>query len=242
MRKLKGLFAVIAALLVVLLGAWMPRLVARRQDSANENRVLFAPVEEVELVFAQTDMPRRETLAILRQGRDMVQIPEDLAALDRERVEKTLAATAQKYMEEGLLPTDGMDLSLRDCQTVLVYGREGRSNIFWLLSYADPEGKRNLTLTVDDRSGAVCAVEYTDQELELSHEQMEPVFEAFIRLYLAGLGEEFYDYPPEELLALAKRAEDGSYIATELFWELPGYGGNTVTFFVNRSGFYTYFG
>lgn len=242
MRTLKGSLAAVAAVLVVLLGAWLPRLVARRQDSANENRVLFAPVEEVELVFAQSEMRRGETLAILSQGGDMVQIPEELAALDREQVERELAAAAQEYVEDGLLPAQAIDLSLQECQTVLAYGREGRSNVFWILHYADPEGKRNLTLTVDDRSGAVCAVDYADQELELSRTQMEPVFEAFVRLYLQGLGEEFFGYPPEELLSRAKSAEDGSYIATELFWEQPGYGGNTVTLFVNRNGFYTYFG
>ena len=61
-------------------------------------------------------------------------------------------------------------------------------------------------------------------------------------LYLTGLGDEFFDYPAQQLLDGAKSAQDGSYIASELFWNTERYGESRITFFVNRTGFYTYFG
>lgn len=240
--RLKGFLALLAAAAVIALGAWMPRLVAQRQDSLNENQVLFADVEAVELEFAQSEMTRGETLAILCRGRDTVQIPEELASLKREKVERIAQATVRKYAESGILLSETAGDRVLSCAVVLIYGQEQQNNVFWQVSYGDPEGEHVINLTIDDRTGIVCAAEYIDQSYEYTPEQMETVFSSFTQLYLTGLGDEFFDYPAQQLLDGAKSAQDGSYIASELFWSTERYGESRITFFVNRTGFYTYFG
>lgn len=240
--KLKPILILLAALCIIVLGALLPQLVALRQDRQSEGQVQFSSVEGVELEFTQSDISRSETLAILARSRDAVAIPRELANLKPEKVEKIAAATVEKFRDAGILLGDIEEDSLLDAQPMLFYGLEGQSVIYWAVSFGDPFGQHSFSLTVDDRTGTVCSAEYMDGASEYEPDRMEAVLGGFCRIYLTGLGDEFSGWSVEELTKNAKSPQDKSYLATELSWSDSLYGENRITFFVNRSGFYTYFG
>jgi len=240
--KLKPILVILAAVCIVILGAMLPQLVALRQDRQSEGKVQFSSVEGVELEFTRSDISRSEALAILARSRDVVGIPRELANLKIERVEEIALGAVEKFREAGILLGDVEEDEVLDAQPMLYYGLEGQSVIYWAVSLGDPKAEHNFSLTVDDRTGTVCSVEYINGKTEYEPDRMEAVLGGFCRVYLTGLGDEFSGWSVEELTRNAKSPQDKSYLATELSWTDPLYGENRITFFVNRSGFYTYFG
>lgn len=240
--KLKHFLAIGAMVCLIVLGALLPELTARRQDAQSEGKIQFSQVESVKLEFSRSDMTCSETLAILSHSLNAVEIPRELASLKYEKVEKIAASAAEKYRDAGILLSEpGGDVVLY-CQSVLYYGRDNQSNVYWQVHYGAEDGGYRFNMFIDDRTGTICSMEYLDTKTEYEPERMEEVLQGFCRLYLTGLGEEFFDYSVEELMDNAKSPRDQSYLATELSWDDPLYGENRITFFVNRGGFYTYFG
>jgi len=240
--KLKPVLTILAALCLIVLGALLPGLVARRQERQSAGQVLFSQVEDVKLEFAaESDITHSETLAILSRYKEAVEIPRELASLKWEKVETIAASSAERLRDTGLLLCDPEGDMLLSAQTVLYYGKDNQSNIYWLIQYGDRKGSHLFSMTVDDRTGTICTMEYMDHVSEYAAEQMETILRGFCQLYLTGQGAEFFDYSVDMLMEGAKQPQDRSYLATELSWEDPRYGNNRITFFVNRSGFYTYF-
>lgn len=239
--KIKAVLALLLALVIIILGAMLPQLVGRRQDRAQEELVLFRPMSAVELEFATySNKSHSEVLALLCQSRDSVAIPQELASQKREKVVEIALDYVDKYAQAGILLSDLSADEVLSCQAWLHYGPNNQNNIYWQIQYGDKAGKHLLTMTVDDLTGTVCSVEYADTEETYAPDNMEPAFRGFVRLYLAGLGEDFFVYPVEDIYERAKTPDDRSYIAAEFYWEDPAYGTNRITFFVNQNGFYTY--
>lgn len=238
--KLKSAVALLAALCLIFLGAWLPRLAGQRQDARNENQVLFTQVQGVTLEFAESDLTMAETLSILMGARESVDIPQELASLKREKVEKIVGSTIEKYRDAGILLSDPTEDEILSCQTMLCYGPDRKSNVYWQVYYGDKEGSHAFIMTLDDRTGTICVMEYTDNASEYSADQMTAVLDGFLRLHLTGLGGTFFSADTASLLENAKAAQDYSYLATEYPWTDPTVPGK-ITFFVNRGGFYTYF-
>lgn len=240
--RLKPILAIFIALCIIVLGAMLPGLIARRQQRQSESQVLFSQIGDVELTFAQSGITCSEALSIYSKNKEAVEIPPELASLSREKVESVAASAAEKFRDGGMLLSSPDEDRLMFAQTLLFYGQDNRSNIYWIIHYGDKKNTHTISMVIDDRTGTICSVEYMDQKSEYEPEQMEAVLRSFCRLYLTGLGEEFFGFSVDALMSNAKSAQDSSYLATELIWENDAYGENRVTFFVNRSGFYTYFG
>ena len=245
--KIRSLFLVLCAVAVIALGAMLPGLVGKRMDAAEQGKIQFAPVQEVRLEFTDSGITMKQTLAIMGPLRDMVSIPEELATLKRSKVERITADAAQRYNQAGVLlrdPGDFSRYSMVSDLTVLVYGPETSSNVFWIVDYGDQEENTWFHMVIDDRTGTVCSVEYRDLEDEYGSGEMRKILEGFCQTYLEGLGEEFFDYSAEDLTAKLDMAVDQSYMAAQLrfdAWDNPLYGETRIVFFLNRNGFYTYF-
>lgn len=245
--KLRSIFMILCAGAVIALGAMLPGIVGQRRDAAEQGRIQFAPVQEVRLEFADSGITMKQTLAIMGPMRDVVNIPEELATLKRSKVERIAADTAQRYDQAGVLlgaPGDYSGYSMAGDYTVLVYGPETSSNVFWIVDYGDPEWNSWFHMVIDDRTGTVCSVEYRGLEAEYDSWEMQQILEGFCRTYLEGLGEEFFDYSAEDLTAKLDMAVDQSYMAAQLrfnAWDDPLYDETRIVFFLNRNGFYTYF-
>jgi len=237
----KPILAVAAALCIIVLGALLPELTARRQDNLDQDVILFSQMEGVELEFSGSDTTLSSPLAILAHSRDAVEIPQELTSLKSEKASQIAETMVKKFHDAGALLSDPKNDTVLYAQPLLYYGPENQSNIFWAVQYGDRAGTHSFGLVIDDRTGTVCSIEYVDDRREYEPEQMEGVLQSFCKLYLTDLGDGSIGLDAQELTLDAKAAQDNSYLATELLWEDPTYGGTRITFFVNRTGFYTYF-
>lgn len=238
--KRRSFLALLAAACIIVLGALLPKIEGFRQDAVNDNQLLFASVNEVQLEFSQDGRTMKRTIAIPGQFREAVDIPEDLASLKREKVENIAAATATRYSQAGVIFQEVEDHQIQYCQPVLAYGQENESNVYWTVHYGDPKGSQIFYLTIDDRTGTVCSIEYMAPDSEYVLENLDYVLSNFCEIYLSGLGEEFYDYEVEDILKRAESRADMTYLASQISWEEEGYGECEITFLVNANGFYTY--
>lgn len=241
----RSLFALLLSILMIVLGALLPGIVAKRQDAAAENHVLFQNVEGIQLEFVQGELTMSDTLSMLASRRETVEIPVELTSLKQDKLENTVAATAIRYQQAGLLFDEIKNFKLTYSQSLLVYGRDGQSNIFWEVRYSSPDGSSEFHMMIDDRTGALCSITYSHAEALYQPEDMEQLMSAFVKLYLSGLGEEFYDYSPDYILnsseATDETPEKGSYVSAVLSLENELYGQAELTFLVNSNGFRTYF-
>ena len=245
--KIRSLLMILCAGAVIALGALLPGLVGKRQDAAEQGKIRFAQAQEIRLEFVGSGMTMKQTLAVMGPMRDMVNIPEELATLKKAKVEKIASDAAQQYSRAGVLLQDTGDFSdyaVSGVYTVLVYGPESSSNVFWILDYASRDGSSWFHMVIDDQTGTVCSLEYRNWEEEYAPADMSRILEGFCGTYLEGLGEEFFDYSAAALAGKADQGADDSYMAAQLLfdaWDEPGLGETRIVFFVNRNGFYTYF-
>lgn len=239
--NMKSILSLLSAVCILCIGAVLPRIVADRQDAANLNQMMFAPVSDVQLEFSQNDITIDQAIAMAGHSKNTVDIPEDLASTKREKVEAIAASTAKRYQQAGVIPQETDSFLVEYAQSILWYGQENQSNIFWRVHYGSKDGSAILLMLIDDRTGTVCSLEYTTDKVEYASEDMESVLFHFAETYLSSLGEPFYQYKIENIVMNAKMPEDKSYLSSEITWQDPLYQECRITFFVNRNGFYTFF-
>lgn len=243
--RIRSFFAVLCSAGLIILGAVLPGLIGERMDKAERSRIRFAPANEVRLEFADSGLSMKKTLALLGASGDPVEIPEELASRKRAQVEKIAADTAERCAGAGITPSLAGTQTQSHAWTMLVYGPENVSNVFWFLTCGSADGEFQMVL--DDRTGAVCHLEYRAQNPEseeMTAAQMRQALEGFCGVFLEGLGEEFFGCSARDLAQKAETAVDGSYVAASLTldaWEDPELGSSRIVFFLNGSGFYTYF-
>lgn len=238
---MRNMIALLLCLGVIVLCAYLPDIVSWRQDAKYTDQVQFAAVTDIRLEFTNADRTLKETIAILADNRDAMNIPAELASLKKENVQRLAGKAIVQYQEAGILAGDAQ-FYIQDTVPVLVYGTgENRNNIFWHVNYMDFTHSYYANFTIDDRTGAVVSAESgrMDGE-EYTREDMEYILAAFSEGYLKGLGEEFREYDAGQLLEQVKTANDGSYIADSVSFFVEDYRQTSITFFVGKTGFYTY--
>ena len=238
---MKNILALLLSLAVVVLCAYLPDIVSWRQDKKYLEQVQFASVADIQLEFTNAERTLKETIAILGDNRDSLDIPAELAMLKEENVQRVAGKVLQEYRDAGLLTADG-DFYMQEVVPRLVYGTgENRNNVFWHISYVDFTHSYCANFTVDDRTGSVVCVDVVRMDAqEYTQKDMEFILSSFSEIYLESLGEEFREYDAAALLENAKRPNDGSYLANSIYYFVEGYRENSITFFVNKTGFYTY--
>ena len=238
---MKNIIALLLSLAVVVLCAYLPDIVSWRQDQKYLDQVQFASAADIRLEFTNADRTLKETIAILGDNKDSLDIPAELATLKEQNVQRIAGKLIQDYQDAGILSGDSQ-FYMQAIVPRLVYGTgENRNNVFWHLNYIDFTKSWYANVTVDDRTGSVVCVDVArvDGE-EYTREDMELILGSFTELYLKGLGEEFREYDAQQLLDTAKAPNDGSYLANSIYYFQEGYRETSITFFVNKTGFYTY--
>lgn len=244
MRFRRTLVLLLFAALIVL-GALLPNMVGSRQDAADDGEIYFATINDIQLEFAESDVSLMETISILCGSYDSVEIPEELASLSRDKVTGLADIAARAYQEKGVAfqAEDGVlyGFDIVAAQPILAYSssNDNQSNIFWFVNVIGFDRTQFMNLTIDDRTGTICSVDYSENDADYNKEQMRRIMEGFSEVYLAELGEEFYDFNSDDILSNAKSPLDNSYLASEISWWSNSYEYRT-TFFVNTHGFYTY--
>lgn len=237
---MRSLIALLLAAAVIVLCAFLPDIVAWRQDAKYEGQVLFASVSDIQLEFTASDRTLRETIAILGEQRDSVEIPQELANMKASNVHRIATATIEKYREVGLVAQD-TQFHQEGIVPMLLYGSgEGRSGVFWRVDYYDYSWGRYFVMTIDDRTGMVVSVDYGDGSASYNRQDMKYILRNFSEIYLKDLGEEFYEFDSAKILEGAGSPNDGSYLANAIYFFVDDYREVSITFFVNTNGFYTY--
>lgn len=255
--KLKSFLALLLSAAVIVLGALLPKFVGERQDAANDNRVLFAPIKDIRLEFTREEITMSQTVAMLGGYREAVEIPYGLTSLGQDKAEAAALAAAERYCQADVMFQNTADqTTILYCQPVLIYGNylydaagqprydgasvnNRQSNIYWEITCGSIEGAYTFHVIIDDRTGMVCSVEYSDGKHEYKQEDMEFILFCFCDLYLTDLGEEFYWCDVSDIADNAIAPLDNSYLASDISWTDSVYGECWVTFFVNEHGFYT---
>lgn len=263
--KLKSFLALLLATAVIVLGALLPKFIGERQDAANDNQLLFAPINDVRLEFTQEEITMSQTVAIQAYQAEAVEIPYGLTSLGKEKAEAAALAAMERYQQAGTLFQNITDQGqFIYCQPVLMYGatvsgsiaeqeeqrydssgNNRQSNIYWDIAYSNTSNDAGFYscyfhFIIDDRTGTVCSVDYSDGNHRYKQEDMEFILASFCDSYLSELGEEFYWCDVEDIVANAKAPLDNSYLASDISWTDSVYGECRITFFVNENGFYTH--
>lgn len=231
------LFFLLAAVLIAA-GAFLPRLVARWQDSGNEAG--YAPIDPVSLTFNEKPSIREKISGF--SGGEMMEVPEDLASHTPEEIRDIFSQTLDKYIAAGLMQGPGKDGYGAEiyCTPYLAFSeRTGESSLIWYASKITGEAMWSLILYIDDETGTVVSLDYYDLINKLPHQ--ETLLEGFSGLYLEGLGEEFAEYDPQEILADAVYY-NSPYVTSAINWGDALYGECFITFTVFDCGFNTYIG
>lgn len=259
--KLKSFLVLLLSICVIILGALLPKFVGDRQDAANDNQVLFASIKDVQLEFTQEEMTVSQAVALLGKYRESIDIPESLTALKRDKAEAIAISAVQRYYQAGVLFQDPTNQGqILSCSPFLMYGyntsnrdiaerydangsydanSNGQNNIYWSIAYGNTDGTYVSYIFIDDRTGMVCSIEYSDTKHKYYQGDMEFVLSCFCDLYLTDLGEEFYWCDYEDIVSKASTPFDNSYLASDISWNDTVYGECRITFFVGENCFYT---
>lgn len=250
----KSFLALLLSAALIVLGALLPGFVSGRQDAANDNQVLFAPIKDVELEFTQEEITMSQTVAIQGyHGESAVEIPYGLTSLGEDKAEAAAIAAAERYRQAGIMFQNAADQGeILYCQPILMYGgvvnemfpdrgssNSRQSNIYWDITYGNQDAGYFFHVVIDDRTGVVCSADYSDGKHKYKQEDMEFVLASFCDCYLTDLGEEFYWCDVEDIVANAKAPVDNSYLASDISWMDAVYGECRITFFVGENYFYT---
>ena len=247
--KHKPYLVLLLSALLILLGGFLPGLVAARLDASVEKKIQFAEISDIQLEFSESDINLRQILSILCTDPETVDIPVGLAQQKQEYMESIASGMAVALQEKSMgfwtYEDGGMEypsnLSIVFCQPRLASSNleEGLSNIFWYVEVSDQNGNQLMRVTIDDRTGTVCSLYYQDLNRNHDKTQMQSILYSFSDLFLEELGEEFFDYDSNNILKDAQFPQDGSYLASTIKWWAQDLEMRT-TFFVNSSAFYTY--
>ena len=101
--KIRSFLMILCAAAVIALGALLPGIVGKRQDAAEQGKIRFAQAKEIRLEFVGSGMTMKQTLAVMGPMRDVVNIPEELAALKGAKVEQIASEAARQYSQAGVL-------------------------------------------------------------------------------------------------------------------------------------------
>lgn len=239
--KLRSFVILLVSVAVVVLCAFLPDIVSWQQDAKYTGQVQFASVSDIHLEFTDTDRTLKETIGILGENKDSLDIPAELASMKQDNVHRIAGKAIEAYRNAGLVD-ENSSFILQSITPMLVYGSgENRNNIFWYLGFYDYALGLYAHFSIDDRTGSVVSVEFGYTNMEpYGKKQMEYILLNFSETYLESLGEEFREYDAEELLEQAHMPNDGSYLANSVYYFVDGYRECSITFFVNQNGFYTY--
>lgn len=239
--KMRTMIPLVLSVAVIVLCAYLPNIVSWQLDRKYDNQVQFAPVSDIRLEFADRDRSLKETVGMLGDIKDTVDIPAELASMKEDAVHRLAGETIEDYRAAGLMEQDATFV-MQSIQPVLIYGSgESRNNVFWFVNFYDYKLGLYAHFTIDDRSGSVVSVEFGNTVGDAyTRQEMEYILGNFSQVYLEGLGEEFYEYDAAQLLEQAKAPNDGSYLANSIYYFAEDYRECSITFFVNTNGFYTY--
>ena len=168
MNKLKYTLAVLLALILVVLGGFLPRLTAGVLDRVRGADIAFTAMDPIRLDVPDQEqwrsLPPIEKLSLLRNKNRRVQVSQGIMHSTSEEVWAAFRETITRYWEKGLFPhmEDCIQQHLDAC-LILDYEGSDHCDLFWQLQVQLSDGKDELTVfcLVDDETRNIYGLYYS---------------------------------------------------------------------------------
>lgn len=247
MRKLKVLLLILLTILLLIVGANLPKVVAAVQDST-ANTVGYSDMQSVSLDLSGTrsSLSTAEKLLLLRSN-NILSITEDEASMTLDEVYAAMEAAMEPYEDAGIF--QWFKATSADYIPVICLDPENpeRYNIFWSVSMVNKnEPYQILMLDIDDETGIPFSIRYeTYGSYSLNNvlERNYTVMKAFTDIYFRQLGwTESADYAESTDTGYEYGVLDGEVSLSRYSFGDVRYGEVIIDFYVTGTGsFYNYF-
>lgn len=244
MRKIKLVGVILLCAALLFCGAVFPWIIALVQDWSDTGKVQYENIDAVQLSFVQEKeaLTILEKIAVLRSA-EVLELPEEETQHSHEEVYVMVEKALLPYREAGLIPWGYME-SYSSCTAVLVYDPEhtDRYVVCWNVSIVNADPYIELSVMIDDETGALLFIDYTSEEFGLAAMGIDYLecAELLYQIYFSFLDTELAAVEP--VAELEGDLMTGESAALNIYWEDEFYGEVFVRFYTCSVGFDTTFG
>lgn len=237
MRKMKNSILLLLTLLVIAVGAYLPRIIAAAQDGKTMDKVSFDTVRPVQLEIRK-DIPSLGKLALLNRLDRVIEIPQEATSMTPEEAEKAAYAALEPYLEAGIM--DSFETQIYEIRPLLGQTSDdpGLNSIFWDVTILSDPDVYFLSLAIDDATGRLLRINYWT-EYPIEESARDGILAVFSDLYFNGL--EITDYGDYETDDLEDQYIGDSVIGVRYRFGDLVYGEINVDLYAFEYGFYTEF-
>ena len=235
MKKSKKLFCIpVLTVVLILLCAFLPRIIGYAQDTQAINRVGYSQSAQVQLDIQQ-DMTPLGKLSLLCRMEGVLEVPEEFAQMTAAEAEQAALDALRPYVEGGLIPEFTVWYIEARPFLILTPEEVDLAGLVWSVTVLeDEEGVMNMSIDIDDATGTLLRLHYTYEFWE-KRDQNEAL-DQFAEIYFRGLGvEEHQKYATNDLESwyIGDNVEGIRYRVADRI-----YGEVNLDLFVSPYGFY----
>lgn len=234
MGKLKGFFAVVLALALIIAGAYFPKAVSLFLDWTNTGNVYSNSIASIRFELDK-DIPSIGKLAILGRYDGSIELGESKASMSRAEVMAAVYKGIQPYIDKNMMHYSEQEVHLYPC---LIYVQDDKDlqNIVWFAEVTgDPANYTFLQVAVDDETGKILACSYTYEDNEGYIVGAEAIA-VFADIFFTGL--DIHDYKQAVVSDLEHAYVGENVHATRYRFGDAIYGEVNVDLYVHEHGFY----
>lgn len=236
MGKVKTGLTVVLALALLVTGAFIPRLVCRIQDEKNSEAPAFAPMPSVRL-----DMKERATIVdrlfMMAKVDGYIRIDESKAKHSGEEILTLVQQAIEPYVTIPIMDYRDDRIKLYPSLAKVDDAPE-LQGIVWFVTFSGEgkEGYSFLDLIVDDETGKVLVISYTQEAETEKWLSAQETMEVFAELYFTNMGiSEYREYQNGEMTHAYVDGESNGWRFS--FGDIT-YGQVDVDLYVHEYGFY----
>lgn len=237
MGKLKGFFAVVLALALIIAGAYFPKAVSLFLDWTNTGNVSSNPIESIRFELDK-DIPSIGKLAILSRLGSSIELSESKASMTKEEVMAVVYEGIQPYIDSNMMSYSEQEVHLYP-SLIQAQDDQDLQSIVWFVDITGgPVNYTFLQLIVDDETGKILMLSYTHEDFEGNIVGAEAIA-VFADIYFTGLGLNDYAQAAVSDLEYAYVGENANAIRYRFGDAI--YGEVNVDLYVHEHGFYVEF-
>ena len=231
MNKLKTGLVLLLTVVILLTGAFLPKIVSVIQDHSRNGRTSSAPIANIELKIEKDVSPVAQ-LIMLCNSDSTTEVTENIAAMTKEEAMAAVRAGLVPYIDAGLIEycEDTASLSPFLVQASAMQDLQG---IFWFIHImGDAGGISNINIIMDDETGNILHMEYTYENLT-NVIQAQEALDTWSDIFFSALE---IDYQRARIEA-EYVYDDSGYAGHRYAFSDPEYGQIFVDLFLYPYGF-----
>ena len=250
MTKVKNALAFLLVFLLAAVGAVIPVVTARVQDSLTAGQVQYADVDSLQLTLEerrqQLDMLEKMHLILSGTG---VEVTSEVTKMNGAQMLEAMYAQMEPYSAFGLFVQPDNDYL--EFYPVMVYNEADPQQyaFYWHVNMSFDAGEGDsLTVIMDDETGKLLALEYIDPSMQNPAKALWEFQDAIQAMYFGNLG-----LTPTEAMPVDTEGVLGdpmesvtdagdSHVMMRYLLAGERYEGVSVEICVHTNGFYIYLG